>query len=56
MFQQLRTSVLMVLALTILTGLLFPLVITGLARLAFPSQAAGSLLHGCKSRLGRIGP
>jgi len=45
MFQQLRTSVLMILALTVLTGLLFPLVITGLARLAFPRQASGSLAY-----------
>jgi potassium-transporting ATPase KdpC subunit len=31
-------------ALTLLTGLIYPLAVTGVARLAFPAQAAGSLI------------
>src|SRR5207253_839 len=34
----------MLLALTLLTGVLYPLVVTGIARVAFPHQAAGSLI------------
>jgi K+-transporting ATPase ATPase C chain len=34
----------MLIALTLLTGVLFPLVVTGVARLAFPRQAGGSLI------------
>ena len=41
---QLRTAVLLTLILTALTGLVYPLVLTGVAQLAFPSQANGSLL------------
>ncbi|BBO59858.1 potassium-transporting ATPase subunit KdpC [Mycoavidus sp. B2-EB] len=32
-------------ALTVLTGVLYPAVVTGLGRLAFPSQVEGSLLY-----------
>jgi K+-transporting ATPase ATPase C chain len=34
----------MLLALTLLTGVLYPLVVTGIARVVFPYQAAGSLI------------
>jgi len=44
MLRQLRPSLMLVLTLGVLTGLVFPLVITGLARLLFPWQAEGSLL------------
>jgi potassium-transporting ATPase KdpC subunit len=40
----LRSALLLFALLTVLTGLLYPLVITALARLLFPAQAAGSLL------------
>ena len=40
----LRTAVLMLLVLTGLTGLLYPLAITAVAQVAFPQQANGSLL------------
>jgi K+-transporting ATPase ATPase C chain len=43
--QQLRISVLMVVALTVLTGLIYPLVVTGLAQVIFPHQANGSLIR-----------
>ena len=44
MKKNLITSVLMTLVTTILFGLLFPLLITGLAQLLFPKQANGELL------------
>jgi K+-transporting ATPase ATPase C chain len=37
-------SLRMLLALTLLTGVLYPLVVTGIARVAFPRQAGGSLI------------
>jgi K+-transporting ATPase ATPase C chain len=48
MKKNLITSVLMTLVTTVLFGLLFPLVITGLAQVLFPNQANGQLLirHG----------
>jgi K+-transporting ATPase ATPase C chain len=39
-----RTSLLMVLLFTAITGLLYPLAMTGLAELLFPDQARGSLI------------
>ncbi len=45
-----RAAVLAVLLLTVLTGLLYPLAVTLLARLVFPRQAAGSLVE----REGRV--
>jgi K+-transporting ATPase ATPase C chain len=39
-----RAAVLAVLLLTALTGIVFPLVVTGLARVLFPRQGAGSLI------------
>ncbi|HLJ55044.1 MAG TPA: potassium-transporting ATPase subunit KdpC [Chthonomonadaceae bacterium] len=44
MFQQLRPAVMSVLVMTIAFGLVFPAVITGVARVAFPRQAGGSLV------------
>lgn len=45
MLAQLRTSVLALLVFTVLTGVIYPLVITGLAQIAFPKQANGSLIE-----------
>ena len=44
MLKQLRPAVMSVLVLTILTGMIFPAVVTGIARLVFPHQANGSLI------------
>jgi potassium-transporting ATPase KdpC subunit len=43
-----RPALSLLLVMTLLTGLAYPLLITGIARLAFPQQAAGSLVvqHG----------
>ena len=41
---QLRIAVVLTLALTVLTGLVYPLVMTGLGQLLFPHQANGSLI------------
>jgi len=44
MFAQLRPTLVSTAALTLLTGLIYPLAITGAAQLIFPTQANGSLL------------
>jgi K+-transporting ATPase ATPase C chain len=41
---QVRTAVGMLVALTLLTGVAYPLVVTGVARAAFPEKSAGSLV------------
>jgi K+-transporting ATPase ATPase C chain len=44
MLAQLRTAVLMLIVLTVVTGLVYPLVVTGIAQAVFPRQANGSLV------------
>ena len=44
MLTQLRTAISMLLVLTVLTGVVFPLVVTGIAQGLFPHQANGSLM------------
>ncbi|GAB4453461.1 MAG: K(+)-transporting ATPase subunit C [Armatimonadaceae bacterium] len=45
MWQQIRPAVTSVLVFTLFTGIVFPLLITGIAQLAFPGQARGSLIE-----------
>jgi K+-transporting ATPase ATPase C chain len=45
MLKHLRISILIVVAVVILMGFVFPMVITGLAQVAFPRQAQGSLIR-----------
>jgi K+-transporting ATPase ATPase C chain len=43
--RHLRTAVLMTVVLTILLGIVYPLVMTGIAQVIFPNQANGSLIR-----------
>lgn len=43
--KHLRPALVMILAMTVLTGIAYPLAITGIAQLLFPWQAHGSLVH-----------
>ncbi len=45
MFAELRRAVVVLALLTVLTGGLYPLVVTVIARAAFPRQAAGSIIE-----------
>ncbi|PWC87555.1 ATPase [Azospirillum sp. TSH100] len=45
MTRELRPAFVLIVVMTVLTGLLYPLAITGAARVLFPAQAAGSLIE-----------
>src|SRR2546426_595647 len=44
MLSEIKPAILITLVVTILTGLIYPLAITGLSQLLFPHQANGSLV------------
>jgi potassium-transporting ATPase KdpC subunit len=44
MLAQFRSAVILVVILTVITGLIYPLAVTGVAQLLFPHQANGSLI------------
>lgn len=51
MRSQLRPALVLLLGFTILTGVIYPLLVTGLARSIFPHQAGGSLVRGVDGEL-----
>ena len=45
MLREVRPAIVLLLALTVVTGLVYPMVVTSIAQLVFPYQAGGSLIE-----------
>jgi K+-transporting ATPase ATPase C chain len=45
MLREIRPAIVFIVALTVITGIVYPFAVTGIARMAFPYQSQGSLLE-----------